>query len=141
MSQPRDYSLPHGLKELADFFEQQKQTDQAMEHLDEALRNTCRALMTGLLEKLGRSVDQDLLFTDEEELIRPKIREVACDFLAETCAGLPDEARVFAIEILVRADLAIESKSRMIEILTEEAWLEILRRRHRMGRIREFFPF
>ena len=77
MAESRDSSLPGGMSDLIDLINLDKQTDQAFEKIRADVRAYCRNLAPTVFETLAQQIDHDLLYTEEGDLILPKLREVA----------------------------------------------------------------
>jgi len=109
----RDPSLPEGLSDLGELIDQEQQRDRALGKLEEEARIHCKKLAPLVFNRLSRLIDHDLLFTLEQDLVLPKIQEVSRETLYRTSPRLPRDA----------------TSTWIVEILTEEVWIEISRRR------------
>jgi len=104
MPDTREPILPDGLGDLLDLVKQ-KEGDER--RLISAMRMVCYCLVPILVEKLAPKIDRDLFCAEGKELVLPLIREAA-----------GQELRQYAISCK-------STGSRMLEILTEETWLEM----------------
>jgi hypothetical protein len=113
MAESRDYSLPGGMKNLIDLVEQKQQNEQAYQKSRADVRTFCRDLAPVVFNSLAQQIDPDLLYTEERDLIMPKLQEVAR-------RGLRDYL------ITLTCDSA---SSGVVDILAHELWLLICLKR------------
>jgi hypothetical protein len=119
MSEFRDYSLPKGMSDLGEFvqYQQAQNTSEYNSFFFGSTTLRLRGWECGaIFNKLSRRIDQDLLFTEYEELLLPRMLEVVVEQLNFVFGELNLE---------VPADL----KDRMIKAMLTSVSMEISRHR------------
>jgi hypothetical protein len=101
------------MSDLIELIEQKKQTEQAYQNGSEKVRPLCRQLAPVVFDTLAQQIDPDLLYTEERDLVMPKLREVARRGLRNHLVPLKDDC------------------SWVVDILAEELWRIICLRRPR----------
>jgi hypothetical protein len=135
MPSPREPVLPDGMKDLLETIraDEAAQVQEDSGHFQH-MRQLRLALeghwikSSDLLVILARSIDHDLLFTEDFELVRPKIHEIAADEWAQVFSRLP-------LVATQRAQTAI------INAATRGVWEIICRSRPRYVGDRRAFPY
>jgi len=117
------------MSDLLELCQQNQNRELARSALEGHLRRLCRQVAPAVFEKLAREIDRDLLYTEEKELVLPKIREAACKVLHQ---ALNEDSRVSTTNRMVGMVVdhqRLEDSSRdpttnmMVEMLVEQTWL------------------
>jgi hypothetical protein len=123
MQSPRDYSLPHGLSGVGEYLQSQEKLKR--EQFDDRNRQFRLIIDRSDWKKspdlfllLSQRIDRDLLFTEQKELVFPKIQELVSEECDKTISTLP-------------AHVTVETKNLLIKIVSEGVWREICRHRPR----------
>ena len=121
MSESRDYSLPAGLSDIGQFiqFQQSQKQCGAIPFFGSTTMRLRGWESVAIFYKLSRRIDQDLLFTDEVDLLWPRIQEVVLEELNRVIEDL-------------ELDLPLETRNGMVKAMQTAVWMEI-RRRPRVG--------
>jgi hypothetical protein len=110
--------LPDGMKELAQIFELQKQTDSALKNIAIDIAAQGRRLAPVIFARLRRAIDEDLLFSDQAELVMPEITAMSAKVLRELSPNAP----------------ATRLDSWMVEIVSREVYAYIRKQPNKSGR-------
>jgi hypothetical protein len=83
MPSPRGPELPLGMKELLDVIQRREDDDaayrQQLRQLKMIMERDCEVHPARMLAILRQRIDQDLLFAEDFDLVRPRIREIIAE--------------------------------------------------------------
>jgi hypothetical protein len=80
---PRDPILPAGFKDLLELVESQEQTERVVDEIEDEVVLYGRKVAPLIFARLYRTIDHDLLFTAETDLVMPDIKKVTTQVLKE----------------------------------------------------------
>jgi len=114
MPETRESTLPSGMSDLVEMINQRDREIASKRLARFGSRIACHKLAVHLLPQLARTIDHDLLFTDQPELVMPLLREAAWEAVKPIANDETKEEMVDMVANEIRRLLVCERTQRKI---------------------------
>jgi hypothetical protein len=125
MAQDRSCTLPGGMKELLDVIRSREDEDEAfrqqLRQLKMVMERDCEVNPVRILALLRQRIDQDLLFAEDFELVRPLVRKTASEIWSKAQHLTPlhiysrTREKIIEISVEIIRELLGEIRGRYLE--------------------------
>jgi hypothetical protein len=112
MPESRESTLPSGMSDLVEMINQRDRESASKRLTRFGFRIACHKLAVCLLPQLARTIDHDLLFTDQPELVMRLLREAAREAVKPIANDQTEEEMVDMVANEIRRLIACERTQR-----------------------------